>query len=229
LTSFAEAAWGADLLEYYGGFPILRPEDNAAFKSSLTPNGTVTWSTAHSSSSQPAHGGVKVSLSVKFSKVDWIFLQSIYGWAALQWQAWARGEIIVNSNAPVTATLYTDHILEYALDGVRYFGGDFYAFQKAPLVVHLTPGKHTLDVRVVRDIRAMGGVGEPTVDFDIELVPTQSHVGRAEGKILVSDVVDGVLPSPYGSVRIRNNGKEWIEVINITSVQSQVSAHIPTS
>jgi hypothetical protein len=32
---------------------------------------------------------------------------------------------------------------------------------------------------------------------------------------LVSDVVDGRLPSPFATVGITNTGSEWIEVINI--------------
>jgi predicted esterase len=161
--------------------------------------------------------------------VDWKFLQAVYGWSALQWQAWARGEIVVQADAPVNAVLFTDHVIEYALDGVRHSGGDFYAFRKAPLVVTLTPGKHVLDLRLIRDVRAMGGIGEPTVDVDIEIVPTKARVEQSEEEILVSDAVDGVLPSPYGTIAIRNGGQDWIEVFKVAPAQPEVVFRTPIS
>jgi hypothetical protein len=183
----------------------------------------VTWSSTRARSIETASQSSEVSLSISFANVDWTFLQAVYGWSALQWQAWARGEIVVKSDEPVNAILYTDHILEYAIDGTRYFGGDFYALRKAPLVLHLSPGKHILDLRLIRDVRAMGGIGAPTVNVDIEITPTTADIELGEGKILVSDIVDGVLSSPYSSVDIRNSGQDWIEIIKIAPAQPAVS------
>jgi hypothetical protein len=189
-----------------------------------------------SKSQESSASGAKVSLSVGFADVDWTFLQSVYGWAALQWQAWARGEIVVGGDATQTVALYTNSILEYAVDGVRTFGGDFYSFQKAPLVLHLEPGKHVIDLRLVRDVRAMGGVGSPTVDANLEvrIVPGVVTIASGEARVdpsdlkvsgsqlLVADVVDGRLASPYGTVTVRNNGKDWIEVFAITDAGASV-------
>jgi hypothetical protein len=206
------------------------------FKSSIPTNGTVKWITLTSKSQESTASGAKVSLSFGFSGVDWAFLQSIYGWAALQWQAWARGEIFVNGDAVQTVNLYTDSILEYAVDGVRTFGGDFYSFRKAPLVLHLTPGKHIIDLRLVRDVRAMGGVGAPTIDANLEARLVQSDLAHAGheasviqndlevsgSRVLVSDVVDGRLASPYGTVTVRNSGKDWVEVFAIVDAEPSV-------
>jgi hypothetical protein len=133
-------------------------------------------------------------------------------------------------------TLYTDSILEYAVDGVRTFGGDLYSFRKAPLVLHLKPGRHVIDLHLVRDVRAMGGVGSPTIDANLEarIVPTDLEVAGSEARIdpsdlevvgnrvLVSDVVDGRLASPHGTVTVRNNGKDWVEIFAIADAETNV-------
>ncbi|TID19962.1 hypothetical protein E6O75_ATG07422 [Venturia nashicola] len=232
--SRTEAAWGADPLEYYRGFPSLQPKDTTVFKSSLTTNGTVTWTALRSKSRESGPSGAKVSLTVGFPDVDWNFLQSVYGWTALQWQAWARGEIFVTGDTIQTVTLYTDGILEYAVDGVRTFGGDFYSFRKAPLVLHLDPGRHVIDLRLVRDVRAFGGVSTPTIDAKIEarIVPSDPTISgektwvmpndlEVEGnQAMVSDVVDGRLASPYGTVTVRNTGTDWVEVFAIADTEA---------
>lgn len=155
--------------------------------------------------------------------MDWTFLQAVYGWAALQWQGWARGEILINATAPQIVNLYTDHVIEYAVDGIRHFGGDFYAYRKSPLVLTLDPGKHVVNLRLVRDVRAMGGIGPPSIDVDLELKAVAGDLEIGDGRVLVSDVVNGRLTAPYGSVTVRNNGKEWIEVFGIVDAEASVS------
>ena len=82
------------------------------------------------------------SLSVAYSNVDWDFLKVVYGWAAVQYQAWARGELHVGGNETQHLVLHTDTILEFWVDDQHYFGGDFYTYRKAPPVLHLQPGSH---------------------------------------------------------------------------------------
>ena len=63
----------------------------------------------------------------------------------------------------------------------------------------------------------MGGVGEPEVS--IKLMAECSHGGLAvlAQKLLISDVVSGALASPFASVPVRNEGTEWIEILDITT------------
>jgi hypothetical protein len=49
-----------------------------------------------------------------------------------------------------------------------------------------------------------------------------------DGSVLVSDMLDGVLPSPYLSVDVRNNGVHWIEMVDVIAVGSVVSTQPPT-
>lgn len=128
----------------------------------------------------------------------------------------------MTSDEPVTTILYTDQVLEYVIDDVKHFGGDFFTFKKAPLVLTLAPGKHVLDLRLIREVRAMGGVGLPILEMDLEIQQTSADVELADSRVLVSDVVDGRLSSPYGTVTIRNSGQHWIEIFKITDAQPEV-------
>ncbi len=218
VDSFAESAWGADLLERYGGFRNLRYDDEAQYRSSLTPNGTVKWSLLDVKPTKSSSFRAQVSLDLSFPLVDWTFLQQVYGWAALQYQAWARGEIVVTGQEPRTVVLYTDHLLEYWVDDEPYFGGDYYAYRRAPPVLYLNPGRHRLDLRLVRDVRAMGGLGKPTIQVDLELRTTSGDLEVARDSILVADLVDRELASPLAAVALRNSGHVDIEVTDVVAI-----------
>jgi acetyl esterase/lipase len=119
--------------------------------------------------------------------------------------------------------LHTDAVLEYCIDDTHYFGGDFYSYRNAPPVLHLKPGSHRIDLRLVRDGRAFGGIGEPTLDVVVDVRQASGTLELAKPGILIADVVDGKLASPVGSVYLRNSGEDDIEVIGIQP--SNVSSH----
>ncbi|KAK7533624.1 hypothetical protein IWX49DRAFT_94107 [Phyllosticta citricarpa] len=214
-----EAPWGADPLEYYGGFRALEYNDSSIFRSSLTPNGTVKWSKVTGDASTTHGGGANASVTVEFPQVDWDFLSNVYGWSSTQYQAWIRGSINVDGEGIKTALLYTDFLLEFWLDGVPYFGGDFYGFRKAPPVLHLGPGSHRLDIRLSRDVRSLGGIGEINFPVNLELVPAgrSGPLELADG-VLIPDAIDGKPAGRYGSIAVRNVGFEDIEVISVKSL-----------
>ncbi|KAL8806998.1 MAG: hypothetical protein Q9182_000979 [Xanthomendoza sp. 2 TL-2023] len=213
-----EATWGADPLEYIGGFRSLTYDENATFYSSLATNGTVGWSTTTANLSTTDYKSAKANLIVSFEQTDWVSLQSVYGWAALQYQAWARGKIQVDGDMKRTVILYTDQVLEFWVDDEYYFGGDFYAYRRAPLVLHLDPGEHRIDLRITRDVRAMGGVGEPTVSIGLEAEISDGGLRALEKSMLLPDMVEGKLVSPLGSVNLRNEENYWIDVSSVESV-----------
>ena len=158
---------------------------------------------------------MEASLSIGYSNVDWDFLKVVYGWAAVQYQAWARGELTVRGSGTQSVILYTDAILEFWVDDVHYFGGDFFTFRKAPPVLHLTPGTHRIDLRLARDVRAFGGLVAPNIDVVVRAELASGTLELAKPGILMSDVVDGKLATPVGSVVLRNSGEQDIEVIGI--------------
>jgi predicted esterase len=219
-----EATWGADPLEYYGGFRNLQYDPEATFRSSLPANGTASWNITHAVRSLSDATSANASLSVAYSNVDWDFLKVVYGWAAVQYQAWVRGELIVGGNEMQHLILHTDAILEYWVDDQHYFGGDLYTYRNAPPVLHLKPGSHRIDLRLARDVRAFGGILEPTIDVVVDVQKATGSLEFAKPGILVSDVIDGKLALSIGSVYLRNTGEEDLEILSIQ--RSSVSSHI---
>ncbi|KAF2840269.1 hypothetical protein M501DRAFT_1002585 [Patellaria atrata CBS 101060] len=216
-----EATWNADPLEQYGGFRQLEYDTNSFFRSSIAMNGSVGWELVAATELSNNITNARCALSFSFPSVDWPFISTVYGWAGFQYQAWARGEITVSGTETTSLILYTDQILEFWLDGEPYFGGDFYTYRKAPPVLHLEPGTHRIDIRLVRDVRAMGGIGEPTINVVLEMRLCTNALERTRESILISDNVNGRLVSPYASLSLRNSHPE--SAIKITRVQSSVN------
>jgi hypothetical protein len=215
ITLLSEATWGADPLEYLGGFRQLQFDENAYFRSSLPTNGKAEWSVIEVVQTSSTATSANASLSVSYSNVDWDFLKVVYGWAAVQYQAWVRGEITVTGDITQSVILYTDSILEFWVDDAHYFGGDFYTYRKAPPVLHLTPGTHKLNIRLVRDVRAFSGILKPTIDVLLDIQATSGTLELAKPGILMSDVVDGKLAGSIASVALRNSGQNDIEILSI--------------
>jgi hypothetical protein len=222
MTCPVEATWGADPLEYAGGFRNLSYDPKATFRSSLPINGTATWNTTEAKQLLQSTTSANASLSVSYSNVDWDFLKIFYGWAAVQYQAWARGELVIGGNETQHVLLHTDGILEYWVDDQHYFGGDYYTFRNAPLVLHLEPGSHQIDLRLVRDVRAFGGILEPTIDVVVDVQQASGTLELAKPGLLMSDVVDGKLASSLVSVSLTNSGEEDIEIIGIHAANVSV-------
>lgn len=216
LILVVEATWGADPLELVGGFRNLSYDPDSVFPSALPANGTASWNVTQATQTVSRElDSVSASVSLAYSNVDWDFLKVVYGWAAVQYQAWARGEFTIHGNETQHAIIHTDAILEFWLDGVHYFGGDFYTFRKAPPVLHLAPGAHRIDVRLIRDVRAFGGVLEPTIDVTVDVQRVTGSLELSKPGILVSDVVNGTLASTIASVYLRNSGVADIEIMDI--------------
>ena len=152
---------------------------------------------------------------IGFPNVDWPFLQSIYGWAALQYQAWARGHLIIAAKFTQSILFYADHVLEFWVDDDHYFGGDYYAYRRAPLVLHLNPGSHNIAIRLIRDVRVMGAIGEPTISIELKAESSHGSLALMGQKALMPDIIDGVLASSFASVPACNQGRKAIDVLDI--------------
>ncbi|MCJ1477293.1 hypothetical protein MMC13_005964 [Lambiella insularis] len=214
-----EATWGADPLDRLGGFPNLLYDETTTYDSSLGTNGNVGWSQLEIEAPKKDERSVEATLDFDFADIDWTFLQSIYGWAAFQFQAWTRGTILIEATETQTVVLYLDNVLEFYIDREPFFGGDLYAYRRAPLVLKLSPGHHTIDVRLTRDVRAMGGVGIPKLQIKIrvELSTSLGSLAVMRDKVVLPDMVGNRLVSRLGSIPIRNDNEEWIEILGLES------------
>lgn len=204
-------------MEYYGGFSNLSYSTDATFSSALAVNGAARWSLLRAIISSTSPGTIKASLNVSFSEVEWSFLQSVYGWSALQYQAWARGFLDVSQPNGQTIALYMSGLLEFLVDGKRHFGGDFYSYRRAPVILHLSQGQHTLDIRLTRDVRALGAADEPIIGVDVEAEERQMSLSIDSGSLLVSDITQGRLGNGWASIDVQNNLAEWVEIVSLSS------------
>jgi hypothetical protein len=201
-------------LEVQGGFSTLNYDANATFKSSLADNGIVRWTSIEAeelkSSGPSPLPSSKVQLKLEFPNVGWELLQHTNGWSSLQYQAWARGHFRCRTPQLLIVQFYCPGVLEVVIDGQRHFGGDFYSLHRAPLVLKIYPGEHvlhTVDVRLIRDLRALGG-NDRGIEVQLEVRAVNPGVELVESSLLVSDLVNGRLGSDLGSVLLRNNAEE---------------------
>ena len=213
-------------MEFYGGFRNLRYDESATFPSVLCQGGTASWSTV-TSTNERSVSHRQASLSVGFSNVDWTLLRGFYGWAAVQFQGWARNSIYVfgSSGSESTVVLYTESVLEFWIDDKHYFGGDFYGYNNAATVIHLSPGKHQIDVRLVYDVRAMGGVEDPVLNIKLTATRAVEALEFVENSLLISDIVNNSLASPLASIAVRNNAMSGIAITEIEVAEVGKAGH----
>jgi hypothetical protein len=212
-------------LEAFGGFHNLPVNGEAKFPSSLGIGGFVQWSTLEHISSDESDGMVpSIELDAAFSGVDWAFQQSVYGWAALQYQAFARGFIIVGGDSSCNVILHADNVLELSVNNKAHFGGDFYGFRRAPLILKLAPGENKIDLRLVRDVRSMGGLGSPSISVRLTVQRCTTLLNIVKKSVLLPDVINGKLTTPYASVILCNATDSWINVVDVQSCNVSASS-----
>ena len=149
-----------------------------------------------------------ISQTFAFKNVDWPSLLRVYGWTALQYQAWARTTFTITPEACGPFGLHVQGVLEYWVDNDRYFGGDLYGFGKAPLVLTLAPGTHSLELRLTRDVRAMSAQMPPEVSIRVAFTPLGNEVSSVHNTLLLPDIAGGQLASSPGSVCVTNSGED---------------------
>lgn len=113
-------------------------------------------------------------------------------------------------------------MLEFWIDDEPYFGGDYFAYRSAPLLLQLAPGYHKVDVRLIYDVRAMGGQADPTVETLLHVQRSRCSLAVDEGKLMISDVVNGVLASNLACVPIRNESTKWLDIWGVGSVKASL-------
>ncbi|KAL1923835.1 uncharacterized protein VTP21DRAFT_8815 [Calcarisporiella thermophila] len=212
-TGMREQDFGADPLEAFGGIDSLSYNPSDMYPSELVDGGFTTWMKVNTMSDRETVG------PVKYDNVRWDFNRIPFGWASSQFQSWARSTFTVPQNvAKVVARCF--NVGEFYVDSKRY-SGDWYAYKSAAHVLHLSPGQHTIRVRVVNEIRIFGMNGMNNVTFGCTLTGLPSEVRALvppDGAILPEVVENAVLSGELGRFPLLNLESEWEEVTGVKVV-----------
>lgn len=210
--------WQSDPLEALGGIPSLEYDESRSYPSPLLANASVSWETRMFEASGDIDTAI-VDFAIAHQDVNWEFLRGIYGWAAVQYQTWVRGTLHNHAIGPVTVAIYAPGVIEMYLDTAdgrsHHFGVDFYGFDRAPIIVRLKPGPNTVDVRLIRDVRANGGLMPPTIEASLRAEILQGPASIVQNSLIVPDVHRGRFVSPLASLTVVNHGKAALFVERI--------------
>lgn len=221
IDTCVEAIWGADPLEKEGGFRSRQYDPEATFNSALATNGTVKWA-AMQADLDSSVSQTKAALTLSFSEVNWDFLQSVYGWSALQYQAWARGALNILGVEAQTVALWAGGLLEFWVDGKPHFGGDLYHYRRAPSLIQLSPGLHVVDLRLTRDVRAQGGL-DSSMKVLIEAELRDEPITVDQRSLVVSELTDRKLGGTWASVHLQKNIAVPVEILSISAPKVKFS------
>ena len=147
-------------------------------------------------------------LSIGFPNIEWDSLSWVLGWATLQWQGWIRGSIKLSGNQNRLVALHATNVLEFWVDDVHVFGGDYYAYQRRPVMIDLSPGDHAINIRLARDVRVMGGTGQPDlpIQFSAEFCPNTLVVDRKS--CIFPETVNGRPAGSYVAIAVSNFSRQ---------------------
>ena len=114
-------------------------------------------------------------------------------------------------------------VLEFWVDQQHFWGGDYYGYGRAPYIVHLSPGEHLLELRLVRDVRVFGGDTHPEmpVRIDAEIIHNEIVVDIQES--IFPDTLDGRLASNYASVPVTNPNDVPLSILGVGLITQQKS------
>ncbi|KAK5058611.1 hypothetical protein LTR84_010874 [Exophiala bonariae] len=211
-----EAVWGADPVEYLGGITNITYNEDDFYHSPLAADAHVKWE-SRAYNPENSGKGASIDLSLHYPDIDWQFARQIYGWAALQFQAWIVGELLWSGDSSQTAVLYTDNVLELWVGDNHIFGGDFYSFRRAPILIHLRPGVNVVKVRMLGDIRSMGGQSPPSLQARLETNLAYDVLAVDSPGVIIPDVIKGRFTSLYGSITVRNQAEKWVKIDHIAT------------
>ena len=206
-------------------------DEKAQYDSSLGLNGAVSWSrhavhqkcdAANAALASDSLAALTAEVTVNFPDINWKFLQSVYGWPALQWQGWARGSLNLCGQERRKILLNIENILEFWLDGEHYFGGDYFEDARAPYVFKLEPGHHRIDIRLIREVRSMGSLGS-CISFRIVASLVEEDLIFLPQSSVFPDFVNSKPAGSYCSIALLNTTEHCCRIQGIEALDSDGS------
>lgn len=224
----------------------MRYSVGAKFPSELVEGGFVGWSMNHTAGPIDFRNVRSVLIKKRYKPLKKKRLTHAYnrwkenavpfGWSIEQFQAWARGILIVNK--PTKVFMQISGVSEFYINGDKRYHGDCYNYNTTSHLVHFEKGKHTIDVRLVHDVRVFGGGRTPPrcqfhvwieeKEDDLLVYPedcavitssmaTKSRNKETSCELLMPDYLKDIgFAGSVGSVSIQNSGDEPMLVRSIT-------------
>lgn len=160
-----------------------------------------------------------VEIAVAHGEIDWDFIRSIYGWAAVQYQSWARGTVYNHASEEIMVALHAPGVIDLVIDGATglkpCFGVDFYGFQRAPIITKLKPGPNAVHVRLIRDVRASGGQMPPLIEASVHIETVEGDASILDGSLVIPEICQGRFVAAFGSLTVVNHGSKALYIESI--------------
>ncbi|KAK4907464.1 hypothetical protein LTR66_017640, partial [Elasticomyces elasticus] len=152
-------------------------------------------------------------------------MQFVYGWSAQQYSTWIRG--VINNHSPDAqkVEVWPSSILEYEINGKRIFGGDYYSFGRAS---QLQPGENIVNIRLIRDVRAMGGMEIPLIEASMRINTVEDELKVMKNSIIAPEIYDGRIAGLLIGLTLRNTLPYDIFVYNCHDMLEEQPLNIQT-
>ncbi|OZJ04129.1 hypothetical protein BZG36_02819 [Bifiguratus adelaidae] len=216
-----EQNYGADPLEAYGGFHSLTYDEHDRYSSEFGPNGTIGWRRVYMTNDHYA--------TVEYPEIDWAFVTEPSGWPAIQHQTWARATLSISR--PTVLVIQAYPVAMFSIDDKRY-SGDVYSYNTTRHVVRLSPGPHTISVRMVHETRIFGAKIPPRPGFGFwweAMADDGSDIVRIlPSGTIIPNIVNGQLGGPLGRVTVLNTGKKdiWVQRVLVRTDEISGGVHV---
>ncbi|KYR01215.1 hypothetical protein DLAC_02333 [Tieghemostelium lacteum] len=206
--AIGQREYGLDTLEAYGGIFNIRIGDNSTYPSELGTGGRVGWTQVQTS----APGQFSITFD---DQIDWSFYQQVFGWTIWLYYGYAIGQFEItspNSYIIDCTGIRTYYIKSMQSGQIFELQGDFYGYGVGQQVIELPVGQYQIFYRIQSSVRLNQS---PVASFQCTMETAWDQLMVLPSETIMSDIVGGLLASPYASVTIINVSEYPLENITV--------------
>ncbi|KAI8367496.1 uncharacterized protein BYT42DRAFT_586475 [Radiomyces spectabilis] len=211
-----EQEFGADPLEAYGGFASLEYSTSNKYPSELATDGYVGWMTVRA---EDGKIGPLEFPNIR-CEMNGVEMNGVpFGWSIEQYQCWIRGYVDVAERAKFEIQVQGSS--EFYIDRARYHG-DAYSIGTTQHIATLDKGRHTIEIRLVHDVRIYGGgVAPPQCQCTVHLQQlNETNPVRIPQDVLLPSLLSGKgFAGSFGRVSVQNLSDT---LVRVTSIQIKI-------